>query len=263
MAFYFTLILLSWVDSLILLPLSSTEPITYKWCHLVFGVHVRHQRGQHSQLTLSADWTNFIKAHICVYIRTVSVCRCSQHLADCRWILCNFFSFCQVLKLWRHPPENSETNRNVKETLSWDALTWGQQREGKKTNSICSCVCGEHDFYFFLPFQVFIKTGYNRKQRPSLFLWLHAWETESFAWICTAETGRSWEQTNKTHCKLTRILPSSVNRLMNEEEEEGGGDQQYLKCTNCSRSVCTTCTVSTLELQCRHVQPESHKVMSH
>lgn len=133
----------------------------------------------------------------------------------------------------------------------------------KKTNSICSCVCGEHDFYFFLPFQVFIKTGYNRKQRPSLFLWLHAWETESFAWICTAETGRSWEQTNKTHCKLTRILPSSVNRLMNEEEEEGGGDQQYLKCTNCSRSVCTTCTVSTLELQCRHVQPESHKVMSH
>ncbi len=35
------------------------------------------------------------------------------------------------------------------------------------------------------------------------------------------------------------------------------GDQQYLKCTNCSRSVCTTCTVSTLELQSRqHVQLE-------
>lgn len=145
MAFYFTLILLSWVDSLILLPLSSTEPITYKWCHLVFGVHVRHQRGQHSQLTLSADWTNFIKAHICVYIRTVSVCRCSQHLADCRWILCNFFSFCQVLKLWRHPPENSETNRNVKETRCLNM----RAAERRKTNNQHLLLCLQWTWFLF------------------------------------------------------------------------------------------------------------------
>lgn len=42
------------------------------------------------------------------------------------------------------------------------------------------------------------------------------------------------------------------------------GDRQYLKCTNCSRSLCTTCTVSTLELQCRRcLQHESQRVISH
>lgn len=82
-----------------------------------------------------------------------------------------------------------------------------------------------------------------------LTLLQQAWYTESFAWICTAELDRSWEQTNKTPCKTTR-------KPLNCEFEPGeGDDQQYLKCTNCSRSLCTTCTLSTLELQClQHVE---------
>lgn len=58
--------------------------------------------------------------------------------------------------------------------------------------------------------------GAGHKRRTRLVLWLRAWDTESFAWICTAETNGSWEQTNKTPRKPTRIPTLSVNRLMNE-----------------------------------------------
>lgn len=94
------------------------------------------------------------------------------------------------------------------------------------------------------------------QSRDSSALLLQAWQTESFAWICTAELNRSWEQTSKTPCKTTR------KPLVTKFEQGEGDDQQYLKCTNCSRSLCTTCTLSTLELQClQHVEESSEKVM--
>lgn len=93
---------------------------------------------------------------------------------------------------------------------------------------------------------------HNWDRPPGLLL--RAWHAESFAWICTAELNRSWEQTNKTPWKRTR------KPLGTECDRGEGDDQQYLKCTDCSRSLCTTCTLSTLELQClQHIEGRSGK----
>lgn len=101
----------------------------------------------------------------------------------------------------------------------------------------------------FSSFQVFFKARNRRRTRAAP---LCAWAAESFAWICTANTERSWEQTDKTRREL-----SSLPAFHGSAERRAGGrggDRQCFKCSDCSSAGFTTCTESTFQLQSRQLK---------
>lgn len=67
--------------------------------------------------------------------------------------------------------------------------------------------------------------------------------------------GFAQQISTQAESKPTKLPVKLPARQFTRIWTRGGDDQQYLKCRNCSRFLRTTCTLSTLGLQClQHVQ---------
>lgn len=137
-------------------------------------------------------------------------------------------------------------------------LKTARQKETLETNfklNLCVVFAGNVSFTV----SVFMKARSRGAQTP-FFL----------PFICVSEKQRALhgfaqQRLAEAESKPTKLTvnPTELDLQAQTHRRMTGGDRQYLKCTNYSRSVCTTCTVSTLELQCQHVQPaESQRAVS-
>lgn len=88
-------------------------------------------------------------------------------------------------------------------------------------NISCSLVPAVSQIVFFFSASGVQSLEQHNTKTHISSVWLCVWETESFAWICTAETGRSWEQTNKTRCKPTRVLSPLCVCVCKQADEWG------------------------------------------